>query len=106
MLKYYIVSSSTDLIRKDVDWHWRPTHEKAFQDLKHIWLKSVVLTFSDLKTSYMHTNANAVASGATLSQENKQGKLRPIACASRKLSHTENNYPAHEKECLSVVDTL
>ena len=32
--------------------------------------------------------------------------LRLISCGSRKLTPAEKNYPAHEKECLALVDTL
>ena len=56
---------------------------------------------------YKHGSPNTyVALGATLSQEDQQGNLRLVACASRKLSSAERNYPAHEKECLAVVDSL
>ena len=81
--------------------------EQAFQNLKQALLESVVLTFPDRRKPYIvHTDASDVPIGATLSQEDQQGNLRLVACASRKLSSAERNYPAHEKECLAVVDSL
>ena len=102
-----IVAPLTDLLRKDVDWYWNPAHEKAFQNLKQSLLESVVLTFPDRYKPYIvHTDTSDVALGATLSQEDKHGSLRLIACASPKLSAAERNYPAYENECLAVVDSL
>ena len=44
--------------------------------------------------------------GATLSQEDENGNLRLISCGSRKLVPAQKNYPAHENECIALVDTL
>jgi hypothetical protein len=41
--------------------------------------------------------------GATLSQVDKKGRLRPVACFSRKLKPEECNYKIHDKELLAVV---
>ena len=54
----------------------------------------------------LHTYASDVGVGATLSQKEKGGELRLVACRSRKLSSAEKNYPVHEKEMLALVDTL
>lgn len=49
------------------------------------------------------TDASDVGIGAVLGQEYEDGYLRPIAFWSRKLSETERNYSATEREALAVV---
>ena len=41
-----------------------------------------------------------------LSQEDKYGQLKLIACGSRNLNDAKKNYPPHEQECLVVIDAL
>lgn len=49
----------------------------------------------------MHTDASAHVLGAALYQE-QENKLRVTACASRGLSKSEQRYPAHKLDFLSV----
>jgi hypothetical protein len=46
------------------------------------------------------------ALGATLSQFDKKGRLRPVAYFSRKLKPEEYNYEIHDKELLVVVKSV
>ena len=70
-------------------------------------MHSATLTYPNMdKVFVIHTDASDIAVGATLSQEDKHGQLKLIACGSCKLNDTENNYPPHEQECLAVIDAL
>lgn len=51
----------------------------------------------------MHTDASIEGLGAVLEQEQEDGKLHPIAYASRSLSKAERNYGITEMEALGVV---
>lgn len=61
-----------------------------------------VLAFANPKLPYvLHTDACCEGLGAALYQE-QDGKLRVIAYASRGLSKSEKNYPAHKLEYLAL----
>ena len=97
----------TDLMKKKKDWVWGEKQEAAFQELKLRLLKYPVLIPPNYKKPMLlHTDASEVGVGATLSQEDEEGKVRLIACRSKKLSPSEKNYPVHENEMLALVDTL
>lgn len=51
----------------------------------------------------MHTDASIEGLGAVLEQEQEDGKLHPIAYASRSLSKAERSYGITEMEALGVV---
>ena len=102
-----IITPLTDMLRKDIKWEWAVQHQLAFDNLKQALLDSVVLAFPDPNKPYLlQIDASDFALGATLNQEDEKGRIRLIACGSRKLKAAEKNYPAHEKECLALVDAL
>ena len=97
----------TKLLRKTNPFEWTDTQENAFATLKHDMMHSATLTYPDMdKVFLIHTDASDIAVGATLSQEDKYGQLKLVACGSRKLNDAEKNYPPHEQECLAVIDAL
>ena len=49
----------------------------------------------------LHTDSSSEGLGAVLHQK-QEGKLRVIAYASRSVSKTESNYPAHKLEFLTL----
>jgi transposase InsO family protein len=55
------------------------------------------------KEFVLTTDASNVALGAALCQEADDGTLRPICLWSRKLTPTERNYSATEREALAIV---
>lgn len=61
-----------------------------------------VLGFANPKLTYfLHTDASTKGLGAALYQE-QEGQMRVIAYASRGLSRSESNYPAHKLEFLAL----
>ena len=50
----------------------------------------------------LQTNASDLGLGAVLYQNDDKAQQRVIAYASRSLSHTEQNYPAHKLEFLAL----
>lgn len=88
--------------RKSVPCHWNEACQSAFDKLKHLCSTSPVLAFADFKKPFeLHTDASGHGLGAVLYQE-FEGKLRPIAFASRTLSKSESHYPAHKLEFLAL----
>ncbi len=81
---------------------WTPACEKAFNSLIMALTSVPVLAYADFNLPFvLHTDASTQGLGAALCQE-KDGKLHPVAYASRGLSKSETNYPAHKLEFLAL----
>ena len=87
---------------------WDQSCRDAFKKVIDHLINAPVLAFADPAKPYiLHIDASTSGLGAVLNQEHPEG-LRPVAFASRKLSQSEQRYPAHQLEFLalkwSVVD--
>lgn len=90
--------------RKLTPQDWTPVCEKAFEDLKSALLNSVVLAHPDFDRPFiLSTDASLDGLGAVLSQVQAGEEMaRPIAFASKSLSRSQLNYPAHRLEFLAL----
>lgn len=92
------------LTRKEAPFHWTKECQEAFTLLKHKLSSAPVLAYPDFcKDFVLETDASIKGLGAVLSQKQSDGKLYPIAFASRALSPPEKNYAVIELETLAVV---
>ena len=79
---------------------------QAFQKLKEIMSKEIVLQYPDFsKPFHLYTDASDNSIGAWVGQE-ENGDVRPIVFLSRSLSKAERNFPVIEKENLSIIWAL
>ena len=93
-----------DLLQNNTTFRWSDTCQKAFQELKDAICNEAILLYPDYqKTFHLTTDASGLALGATLSQENKEGVLQPVAFGGRSLHEHEKNYGATQREMLGVV---
>lgn len=83
---------------------WTPAYDKAFQDLKQALLHSVVLMHPDFSRPFvLSTDASFDGLGAVLSQVPEgEEKARLVAFASKTLTCSQANYPAHCLEFLPL----
>ena len=85
---------------------WTIECQNAFDTLIERLCTPPVLAYADYQRPFeLHTDASLLGIGAALYQtHNEDGKerLRPIAYASRSLSASERNYPAHKLEFLAL----
>ena len=82
---------------------WHPEQEEAFLSLKKACCTAPVLGYADYtKPFVLHTDSSLDGLGAILYQKDSKEKLRVIAYASRSLSKSEKNYPAHKLEFLAM----
>nr|KAG5687934.1 hypothetical protein BaRGS_021642 [Batillaria attramentaria] len=89
-------------VHQQKPWQWGDEEEAAFQRLKDILSSPPVLGYADYTRPFeLHTDASGTGLGAVLYQE-QDGAPRVIAYASRALSKTERNYPAHKLEFLAL----
>ena len=83
-------------------WTWGPAQEEAFQTLKARLTSPPVLAYPDFTLPFeVHTDASSLGLGAVLYQT-ENGQQHVIAYASRGLSKSERNYPAHKLEFLAL----
>jgi RNase H-like domain found in reverse transcriptase len=90
------------LTSKTTKWNWTEEHQKAFDTMKKIIAKEVLLAYPDFNDKFViHTDASHTQLGAVISQKGK-----PIAFYSRKLKPEQTRYTTTERELLSIVETL
>lgn len=83
---------------------WTIKQEQAFEHLKSSLIQSVVLAHPDFTRPFvLSTDASLDGIDAVLSQvQEGETRARPIAFASKSLSQSQKNYPAHRLEFLAL----
>jgi len=98
----HVLAPLARLTSKTVKWQWGEVERKAFNDMKKIISREVMLAFPDFSKPFViHTDASHTQLGSVISQDNK-----PIAFYSRKLNDAQTRYTTTERELLSIVETL
>ena len=91
------------LTRKSVQFVWDSDCQTAFDHLKQKLTQAPILSYPSFDHPYiLETDASIQGLGAILSQE-QDGRIHPVAYASRSLSPQERNYGITELETLAVV---
>ncbi len=102
-----LASPLTQLLKKEVPFHWNTLQERSFNYLKEALINAPVLVFTDYEFPFvMYTDASALGLGAVLMQQDVRGKRRGVAYASRTLNQAESNYSVSHEETLAVVWAL
>jgi hypothetical protein len=98
-----IAAPLTNLLKKSaVTYEWEEVCDEAFETLKGILVKALVLKLPDFDKDFeIHSDAFDFAIRGVLVQEG-----RPVAFESKKLSETKRRWPTHEKEMWAVIHCL
>ena len=97
-----ILTPLTRLSSKKVPYKWTDVEQTAFDTIKKVISKEVLLAYPDFNKSFhIHTDASEHQLGTVISQND-----RPIAFYSRKLQPAQTRYTTTECELLSIVETL
>jgi len=95
------------LTRKDVKWVWGESQQKAFDELKGVFMTKPVLAAPDLDKEFrVKVDASNYTTGGVLSMKCSDNLWRPVAFILKSLSDTERNYEIHDKEMLAVIRCL
>eukprot|EP00804_Cyclotella_cryptica_P017168 CCRYP_013110-RA/>CCRYP_013110-RA protein AED:0.23 eAED:0.23 QI:0/0/0/1/0/0/2/0/214 len=87
---------------KKSPWYWDMVHQKAFDDVKTMIAKDVVLAYPDYSREFeIYTDASSKQLGSVITQGN-----RPLEFFSRKLSTAQQKYSVTKLELLAIVETL
>ena len=82
---------------------WTEETQEAFESLKKQLSSTPILTFPDVKESFiLSTDASLTAMGAVITQI-QDGKERAICYASKAFSKSQTNYSATKRELLAIV---
>src|ERR1700675_468903 len=101
-----VAAPLTELLKDEQRFKWGEEQQHAFDTLKHATTSAPILILPDMLLPFkVTTDACSRAIGAVLSQNQGKGD-QPIAYLSKKLSGTEQNWPAHEQELYAVVNAL
>ena len=93
-----------ELLKKDQKWIWTQECQEAFQEIKNVLTSDLFLTHYDPKKEIVvASDASAYGIGACILHKMEDGKMKPIAHASRTLLPAEKNYSQIEKEALSIM---
>ena len=100
-----IAAPLTDLTKKEKGiGHWDEICDEAFQKLKDAMIQAPILVAPDWRKAFRgHVDASQLAVGGTLTQLDENGKDRVIAFYSKKLSSTEADYTANDRELLALI---
>ena len=97
-----VLAPLTELTSEKRPYKWTDKCDKAFQTMKRILSKEVLLTYPDFNRPFdIHTDASDVQLSSVISQNG-----RPIAFYSRKLNPAQTRYTTTERELLAIVETL
>jgi RNase H-like domain found in reverse transcriptase/Reverse transcriptase (RNA-dependent DNA polymerase)/Integrase zinc binding domain/Chromo (CHRromatin Organisation MOdifier) domain/Retroviral aspartyl protease len=97
----------SELTKKDMNFMFDDNCRDAFRSLKDKLTRAPILAlFNPEQEAILETDASDRAIGAALTQKGDDGKTRPVAFYSRKMTEPELNYDIHDKELLAVVEAF
>jgi hypothetical protein len=97
-----IAKPMTELLKKEVKFHWDDKCEEAFHKLRKLLTTAPVLAQPDCTKPFdVYCDASGTRLDCVLMQNN-----RVIAYASRALRNHEQNYPTHDLELAAVIHAL
>src|SRR5271154_828380 len=101
-----ITKPLTELTGKK-DFEWGTAQEEAFEELKKRLTLSPILAMPDKDKKWrVEADSSDYALGTVLSQQQEDGKWKPVAYLSKALSAAERNYEIYDKEMLAIMTAL
>jgi hypothetical protein len=101
------VRALTELTQKGRAFKWSDEADRAFHELKKLFVEAPVLAFFDFdRQTRIETDSSGWCTGATMLQLQRSGLWLPVAFFSKKNSPAQCNYEIHDKELLAVMNAL
>jgi hypothetical protein len=97
----------TALLAQRKVWRWTEIEQKAFDAIKLLLRRPLVLCRPDpAKRFFLQTDAAKSGMGAVLYKQGDEGDRRIVSYASAKFTPAESKYHSNEQECLAMVWAL
>ncbi len=104
---FRIISSLTNLTKKNILFVWTEKAEEAFEKLKKLFIsQSVLIMFESEKSITLEMNASDKAIETCISQSDDKKRLHFIAYYNCKLTVAELNYEIHDKKLLVIINSF
>ena len=99
-----VTAPLTELLKKNVKYHWSETCQKSFDKVKNLLCLEPVLTAPDFSKPFqLAVDTSDVGAGAVLLQCDNEDIEHPICYFSKKFNVDQKNYSTVEKECLALI---
>ena len=96
-----------DRTKKGIKWEWGDKEQAAFDELRKKLCTTPVLThFKPGRPLMIETDASKYACSGIISQQEEDGRWKPIAYRSKTITFAECNYDMHDTELLAIVQAL
>jgi len=96
-----------DRTKKDVIWEWGKKEPTTFDKLRQTLCSTPVLTyFKAGRPLLVETDASQYVCSGILSQQDDNGKWKPIAFRSKTMKPAECNYDVRDQELLAIAQAL
>ncbi|CAF1539454.1 unnamed protein product [Adineta ricciae] len=103
LYKYTPSSRTPHTVQPSTSWNISTSEKAAYDQLKHILSTDLVLQLPDYDLPFkIQTDASKIGIGAVLLQTYPEGD-RPVCYMSKKLSPSQQRWPAIEQECYAIV---
>ncbi len=102
---FRVISSFTNLTKKNISFMWIKKAEEAFKKLKKLFIfQSILIMFESEKSITLKTNVSDEVIEIYINQSDDKKHLHFIAYYNCKLTVAELNYEIHNKKLLAIVD--
>jgi hypothetical protein len=96
-----------NLVKKDTQYHWGPTENQAFNDIKKAIIDAPSLMSPDFSKDFtLYTFASDRSYAAVLTQKNSENNEVPIAFMSSAFKGAELNYPTVDQQAYAVFKAV
>jgi ribonuclease HI len=96
-----------NLIKKDTQYHWGPTENQAFNDIKKAIIDALSLMSPDFSQDFtLYTFASDRSYATVLTQKNSENNEVPIAFMSSTFKGAKLNYPAVDRQAYAVFKAV
>ncbi len=101
---FRIISSLTNLTKKNISFMWTEKAEEVFKKLKKLFIsQSILIMFESEKSITLEMNASNKAIETCINQSDDKRRLHSIVYYNCKLTVAELNYEIHDKKLLVAI---
>lgn len=96
-----------ELLKKGKIWNWEEKEQKAFENVKSLFIKTILLHHPNFSKPYfLQTDASGVGLAGVLYQFDDTGETMIIGFHSKALTEAQKNWTVTEQEFFSIISCL